>query len=315
MRRTTIILGAGFSNLYEYPLGADLVHLINDLLWETGPNFFNGKFDYQFLNEMKYGLLPSMEGSIDAYLNKRPQLKEIGYTSVSQILLGKENPNPNHLHRNNSFNPYRTIVDSLGDLRNLEPDKINIITFNYDRTFEQYLMAHVQAKYIMSLPDAKRVIERINYAHVYGQLGYLPWQLDPKDKSQESKYCLEYGSAKTATIEQIQIGARRIGTVYQKLNPSECETDKSCESNFEKALNMYKDSKNVFFLGFGYLKENMTILGHPPSGSGKAIMGTSWKLTKDRIEEITDKYGIELGGHLNTIENFLDTYESMKYLR
>jgi hypothetical protein len=315
MRKTTFVLGAGFSKLYDYPLGSELIHLISDLLWDSGPSFFDGKFDPQLLDEIKRSLLPSMEGSIDAYLQKRPQLKEIGYLSAAQILLQHENPNPKVLHRNNKFNPYRAIVSSLGDLREVPEDVINVITFNYDRTFEQFLMEHIKSRYIMNTVDAKRVFDRINYAHAYGQLGYLPWQLDPHDKSEEKRYCLDYGSARTPSTTNIMVGARRIGTVYNKIDPHQCETDMVFDKKLEKALKLYRESDNVLFLGFGYLEENMKFLGNPPTGSGKAILGSSHKLPEKTKDLIISKYGIHTEDNFNDIERLLTVHDALRYLR
>ena len=55
-------------------------------------------------------------------------------------------------------------------------NKLSIVTFNYDRSLEMYLVTALENSYDKRRDEAVNVLAQIPVIHVHGQLGALPWQ-------------------------------------------------------------------------------------------------------------------------------------------
>src|SRR5262249_21509255 len=60
-------------------------------------------------------------------------------------------------------------------------NKLSIITFNYDRSLEYYLLTALRSSYNKTSDECAQALEAIPIVHVYGQLGEIPY---PKPGSQ-----------------------------------------------------------------------------------------------------------------------------------
>jgi hypothetical protein len=61
-------------------------------------------------------------------------------------------------------------------------DNLSIITFNYDRCIEHFLVQSLMTSFGIGLPRAQEVVNRLRIHHPYGQVGRLPWQNGPGPK-------------------------------------------------------------------------------------------------------------------------------------
>lgn len=72
---------------------------------------------------------------------------------------------------------YQYFCDKLNtSFEEFDQNKISIITFNYDRSLEHSLFTALKNSYAKNDRDCASKLKNIPIVHVYGQLGYLPWQ-------------------------------------------------------------------------------------------------------------------------------------------
>ncbi len=148
----------------------------------------------------------------------------------------------------------------------LQENQIRFITFNYDRSLEQYLWTVIKSSYNLNDTKIGEILRKIPITHVYGQLDPLPWQ------DQDSR---AYGATlKPGNLEKI---AERIKTI----------NDSTQQEVINEAKNYLKEASAIYFLGFGYHKENMTRLDISSLGADKRIGGTAYNLRTAQRDEIT----------------------------
>jgi hypothetical protein len=135
-------------------------------------------------------------------------------------------------------------------------DPIGVINFNYDRCFEEFMLASVQTAYSVNEQTAASVLGNLEIHHPYGKLGTLPWQLNA-----DNSVSFGQTNALAAAADSIKTFTE------QDHNP---EVIQACRSLIERA-------RIVVFLGFGYHKQNMALI--KPSTGGRSTMGycTAWK--------------------------------------
>jgi len=231
--KTVLILGAGASKPYGFPLGYELrdkaikESVLGDVL-----DFLDMPLDhyYKFTEELAH----SGHSSIDAFLEEREQWLDVGKLAIVYRLLDYE-------RRCSLFPPsqpkdhwYETLWHkmSANSWNRFKKNEINIITFNYDRSLEHYLGNILNNNFHIKIETAVKALPII---HVHGDLGLYKYE--------------EYG--KTKTIYEIKVASDSIKIVN--------ETDISSKE-FRKANKILIDSKRILFLGFGYHSQNMNKL-------------------------------------------------------
>jgi hypothetical protein len=152
---------------------------------------------YRAGRQISEGLL-GWSSSIDGYLNRhqdQPLVQQCGKLAIAQIILESENgcgmhvdlSTPNRLVFRDAAQVHQSWFQRLWSIletgiirsKNIENifDKLHVITFNYDRTLEHFLLIGLQQAYHVSERDAAAIINaKLDIDHVYGQVGDLPWQ-------------------------------------------------------------------------------------------------------------------------------------------
>ena len=106
--------------------------------------------------------------SIDWFVRRRAEFSYVARIQLAAALLMCEQGS--NLHGD----WYRTHPETLipADPEELPPSKLSIITFNYDRSFEQFFRRALLA---LGLPPERvdAIFGRIRVEHVYGQIGSL----------------------------------------------------------------------------------------------------------------------------------------------
>jgi len=146
-------------------------------------------------------------------------------------------------------------------------NKVNFITFNYDRSLEHFLYNSLLQTYGSINLREHRPLDLIpfKFIHVYGKIDNFPWE-DPSGSEYRTKY----------SVRDILRVADNIKLIHER---------------DDKFLNEIKQTiakaKNIFFLGFGYDEDNMRALGWPKNfNENKNIFGTAFNLSQSRIGEI-----------------------------
>ena len=147
---TVLILGAGASAPYGFPVGSRLRELILSRITDRVTLAHIGKLHNprnvsNFLDSFKRSLL-----SIDAFLEHRQDYMEIGKACIAAILIPFEHPEYLYTQFSNDLNVkflcspwYAHLVRRLtattdpGDFHN---HALSVITFNYDRSFEYAML-------------------------------------------------------------------------------------------------------------------------------------------------------------------------------
>jgi hypothetical protein len=298
-KNTVFILGAGASKPFGYPTGWEL----RDEIIKKFLSYFQHLFVFdkcipndlrsnyvdlapKFIEDLKRS---NPDSSIDLFLSRNKQYAEIGKIAITLIIMHSEITGT---FRNNSFNSgqdwYSYLFSKMSetlpgpnDYKKLKDNKINFITFNYDRSFEHLLYDRFIHDFtnIQDPENSAPTLMPFAIIHVYGVLSKLPWQEkcgyeykrvpNPQEKNTLNKILFDFN--------MIQSMAKNIRIIQERTNTPE----------IEEAKKLIETSDRVFFLGFGFARENLEILGFPNNlRSEQEIYGTALGMTDKEIDEL-----------------------------
>ena len=284
---TLFILGAGASLPYGYPTGKDLRRIIckefpqdySTLLNRKAspdPDYFGDEVIYIAQNFADY-FFKSSTPSIDLFLARNHNFSDIGRTAIALSIWKSE--------RNSCFREdvdqsqdwysylYHRITETLTEPDNhklIEQNKISFITFNYDRSLEFFLYESILNSFtsITRTQPPKADFLPFSFQHVYGQLAPLPWQ---------GSSSLDYAA---------KLNGFELNQIYENIRVIYDRTD----DNLTKIKEQISKANRVFFLGFGFAKENLEALGIPDLLTGEQkIFGTAYGMTEKEIQSIRMK--------------------------
>ena len=269
-KRTVFVLGAGASRPYLFPSGNELTNQVHDHLSQPSAieelrsccGFTEGEIS-SFRQALRY----SGQTSVDAFLEHRPDLLEIGKAAIAYLLIKCENK-PVLLNEMSGAwlrYIYGRMSSSFNDFCK---NQVSFITFNYDRVLEEFLSTSLSNSYGKPLDECRTQLEQIPIIHLHGHLGALPWQ---------SKNSRPF----EPIINKQTMDVARHGIKIIHETPT-VERDK----DFQKGLNLLQNSEQTVFLGFGYNTLNMQRLGIEHTRAG--AIGTGYGLTsRERAERET----------------------------
>lgn len=228
--QTTFIIGAGASFPYGLPLGPGLRNLILRDLKKEYFEQLRAVSSVDEISRFEQGLKYSGFSSVDGFLARNPEFLDVGKAAIA-IALGKiENERKlfsPHCPKDHWMEVLLQMMDAPTWGR-FKANKVNFITFNYDRILEHYLSKTLSQRFKISLRAAGRWLdERI--LHVHGSLG-----------SYRGELASERFDLETAVDSLIVL--------------PEADTD---SDQFREARKTLVVSDAVVFLGFGYHWESM----------------------------------------------------------
>lgn len=245
-QKTVLILGAGASKPYGLPLGMEL----RDSVIRAKDNFaiFQRALGIEFsrdeYSEFTTELAHSGFSSVDAFLEENDKWLEIGKAAIALNLLKDEISS-----KNNLFPPkqpkdhwYEVLWSYLKapSWALFKKNQISIITFNYDRSIEHYLVTLLSNNYKIKPATAMRGLNNFPLLHVHGHLGnYIANNGKP-----------DFGNK--ITKERFIAARSGIQIVHE---------NKGDTSEFRKAQKLIKQADRVLLIGFGFHSQNMTKLG------------------------------------------------------
>lgn len=184
--------------------------------------------------------------------------------------------------------------------------KLTIISFNYDRSFEQYLYNGIKSMSSMSEQESKDCLNAdLCIHHVYGQLGKLPWQ--NHGGMAENNYCeipiLKIFAGLIHNTQEALQNLLNFDTIDQwvkdkkDLNVKQlCEivntirtyTEASEKDDHNKIIERLATADSLFFLGFGYHPQNIKWLEGLSLQNNKKIIysGTTYKKGRELVNQI-----------------------------
>lgn len=242
-----LVLGAGASSPYGFPVGNELVHealypprdIKDPLAAYLRADGFNPEDVAAFRAALEASLVPS----IDAFLETRTEYEKLGKTIIAYLLMHREDPKTLfRLERDPAQVEtwYGTLFRLMHtpDWKDFGKNQLSVITYNYDRSLKYCLMRVLEATYGIERNVCIDILEKhIPIIHLHGTLGELLG---------EGEDIREYKS--DLSTKNLKIAVRNIQIVH--------DVDSS-ESQFEKAHNVLHSATNVVFLGFGYYQKNV----------------------------------------------------------
>lgn len=230
---TVFVLGAGASKPFGFPTGAELRtricrelgrgHAVFDRLAECGHSEAE-------VERFRASFEQSAVASIDMFIAFRSEFRVIGEHTIAALLLPAENmENLTRSHWCQLL--WNEMLAGATTPEELLQNKIKFITFNYDRSLEQYLFGAIQNVFGLSTDETFSYLSRVSIRHVYGSLG----EYDPV-------HGYRYGGHENADFTPLILAAQRaIKTVPSIRGPA----DDTCAEWLAKA-------EMVFVLGFGF---------------------------------------------------------------
>jgi len=285
-QNTVFILGAGASCPYKYLSGRELrkdicynfrTNYKTFVLqpWQNQANLQVVGSDIDLVDEFITQFYKSSTPSIDLFLSRNPKLEDLGKKAILLSMFQSEQKS--HFREeldDEKHDWYMYLFTELtrdfisSDSCEISKNKISFITFNYDRSLEHFLFESLINSFSEMTPDGiKTDLRKIPFLHMYGQIAPLPWQ----DKNNGISYQKQLSEFEPALLTD------NIRVIYDDRSKIEDKT-------IVKAWELIKTAKQLFFLGFGYAKENMQLLRIPEILNHKQmIFGTAMKYTEREI--------------------------------
>ena len=251
-KQTVFILGAGASVPYGYPTGAGLKQLICfNLGYFLDQLIPREKFEKDYTDKIKRNSVEFIQkfseapgDFIDRFLEKNAKvhfIPETGRTLIALSILDAEKKS-NFIYdeagEDIASDLYKKLF-LLMDEKLRGPDaylefkknKINFITFNYDRSLEYFLYKSLIQTYGSIDFKKHRPLDLIpfKFIHVYGKIDNFPWE-DPPG----FEYKAEYG------VSDIIRVAGNLKLIHER-----------DDVFLNEIKELIREAKNIFFLGFG----------------------------------------------------------------
>jgi hypothetical protein len=289
MDNTVLVLGAGASMPYGFPSGRELFFIIKKglniftqgkrIVWEKLRTLgIKDKEIIDFRSALNYADSPS----VDAFLEHRSEFSEVGKLSIALILIPYEDERRLFNIDGSADMPsswYRYLMDKLNakDCDEFKYNKLSVITFNYDRSWEHYLFTALKNRYGITDDECTESLSFIPIIHVHGSLGSLPWQA--------SNYSRPY--EKTNDLSEIQKASKQIIVMSEK---------EEYASVFHTVFKLMEKASKIYFLGFGYHNTNLRRLGILNLSNKANKFGTSVGIGNAEWRSISDTWGITFKG-------------------
>ncbi len=287
-KETVLILGAGASIVYGYPSGNELVNQICTNLktpytdrdfTQQIHTFIDLDFRPKDTITFRNALANCAKDTIDEFLTTNPSFDKIGKHAIAMEIIRCEHQLKLTESGNTSNNWYKYLFTAMTNGQNkidtFPNNKISFITFNYDRSLEQFFYTALKNNY-HGTPDEIifDILKKIPIIHVHGQVGKMPWQGENFRHYQPSVDC-----------DNIKKGASGIITIN--------EADEELPE-FIKARKLILNAKEVIFLGFGFDSTNIKHLNATGCFQQKKVIGTARGFSDKRMRRLFEDFRREV---------------------
>lgn len=292
---TVFILGAGASKPYGFPLGGELVKEIYSSFYNRFEAILAKVKDPDISEEMLEAAKPfvsslsrSSSTSIDLFLAGNQHFSNIGKLAIAVTILRAERESQFWPNTDSDkdwyaylFQRMREELKSPDSFGRFADNKVTFVTFNYDRSLEFYLSeALVNSFAHVDRAEIESIISQIPVYHVHGTVDKAPWL--EEIRRYRSEYSYHDINNLKANIELIDQDEPR---------------DNKKLDVIKEAIN---SARSVYFLGFGYSKENLEAIGifdHASRGRSQAIYGTAYGMVEEERKRIMELLRFREGGN------------------
>lgn len=293
--KTVLIVGAGASVPYGLPTSLGLMKQVCDrpervhLRPEDSPA---SEWVDMETDRFAQALRKSGQSSIDAFLERRQEFKDIGLVQIAAKLLPREQEAVQTGIVSQDWIAW--LFRRLEEGKSLRSDALSIVTFNYDRLVEFGLaMAHSNSH--GSKPDeSQQIVGSIKTVHVYGSL-----------EAERSLYAIER-SRSLPNPYQIVSASKGIRIIEE-------HRDSAQGRELGTARELVWGAEQVVFLGFSFNTTNLDRIGIGPTHEEWAkrprrVFATAYKLGERTRREAPLQLNLEptWGGDSESCLDFLD---------
>ena len=310
---TVLILGAGASKPYGYPLGTNLVKQILARtkpgvgeLWPILTNVGSG-YSTDLVQEFRHSLETGKPSSVDDFLAANVDFRELGKVCLAAAVT-VFGPSDEGLKEDADWLEYlwSRLHDDALNIEKFKANRLKIITYNYDISFERYFRSVLSGYY----PDFRKNPERaeafrakfLPTVHIHGSLGPAIDELRSLANPQARNQITWYKHA----ASDIRI-----------LNEGE-HTDE-----YRTAHEWIQAADVIYFLGFGYHQTNTTRLdlrnqttATVPAHPDRIVRGTAVGLGEAGRDDVERRLNVaaetvrQSGGVLYQLDSraFLETH-------
>jgi hypothetical protein len=219
-------------------------------------------------------LQQSHDSSLDALLELRPDITEVGKRLIAAILLELEFHSKSSQRYPEPKDDWLTLFfgELTGRTTSLEDfakNPVVLITYNYDRLIEHRLCGALMAHYGRSRDDCIRVLRQLQIIHLHGDLGPLP--------GFAAEGAVEFGPSMGTEADfaaAITRAMSRIVVVHEAKDETE---------DFDRARKALQSADQIVMLGFGYGERNLSRLDIKRWKRAKHLWGTTYRLTPSQV--------------------------------
>jgi hypothetical protein len=178
--QVVLVLGAGASHPYGFPVGPELVDKIKGIQDSQSElaaftTCTGGKWDHSTIRKFCDELRLSSWLSIDRFLQRRPELADIGKATIAfQLLQHERRGDLNSPGERKWYQYFYNYILNPVSPEQFGDNQLAVITYNYDRSFEQYLFDALQSGFNLTHDGAALAVSKIPFVHVHGSFGDVP---------------------------------------------------------------------------------------------------------------------------------------------
>jgi hypothetical protein len=223
--------------------------------------------------------------SVDSFVEKKPYHADFCKYAVAYLLLGNEMSNPSNYSDVGDWYRYLFVKLLNGkSFKDFMENNVSFVTFNYDVSFDGFLIRSLLSQYDDC--DYQSYLKKNPIIHVHGKTRGL------EEKKIEEVLDLN-GDDAFAKIKEF---SQNIKFYFEK----------GSAEVIERARNELKSAHNVFFLGFGFLSDNMEKLkiNWKNNVDGKAIdalfttyYGTAFGLEEAEVMKVIEDNDVPYNRH------------------
>jgi hypothetical protein len=210
------------------------------------------------LRAFRDDLRQSGVGSVDAFLEYRPEFIHLGKTAIAEALIPFEDEEKLFSSKNNWMG---YLLEKLNaPLDKFDKNRLSVITFNYDRSVEWYLFKALRARYGLNPQRAQELLHHVPIIHVHGILGGLPWEQNGREYIPRPER------------NGVYLARERIKIIHEEIKK---------DPEFEHARQAMINAHRIIYLGFGYHPVNVQRIATYFTGRRVThVFGSAFGLTK-----------------------------------